>query len=95
MTSVVRRREHDDSGEYSDASQDIEHNNSGHVSTGSSHNSVNFRFGAKKYYGLLSLGRSRDGMSISFSYIEVTNWAPLTETPPMCLDFNFRNFAAT
>lgn len=28
MTSVVRRREHDDSGEYSDASQDIEHNNS-------------------------------------------------------------------
>ncbi|KAJ8710012.1 hypothetical protein PYW07_009378 [Mythimna separata] len=29
MTSVARRREHEDSGEYSDASQDIEHNNSG------------------------------------------------------------------
>ncbi|KAL0861704.1 hypothetical protein ABMA27_009186 [Loxostege sticticalis] len=29
MTSVVRRRDHDDSGEYSDASQDIEQNNSG------------------------------------------------------------------
>ncbi|XP_072948229.1 uncharacterized protein [Epargyreus clarus] len=29
MTSVARRREQDDSGEYSDASQDIEQNNSG------------------------------------------------------------------
>ncbi|XP_063897480.1 protein CASC3 isoform X2 [Helicoverpa armigera] len=29
MTSVARRREHEDSGEYSDASQEIEHNNSG------------------------------------------------------------------
>lgn len=32
MTSVARRREHDDSGEFSDASQDIEQNNSGNVS---------------------------------------------------------------
>lgn len=95
MTSVVRRREHEDSGEYSDASQDIEHSNSANVSTEARRNSLNFRFGAKKYYTLLSLERSRDGMSISFSYIEVTNWAPLTETPPMCLDFNFRNVDAT
>ncbi|XP_023937180.2 putative mediator of RNA polymerase II transcription subunit 12 [Bicyclus anynana] len=29
MTSVARRRDPDDSGEYSDTSQDIEHNNSG------------------------------------------------------------------
>ncbi|XP_041972582.1 protein CASC3-like isoform X3 [Aricia agestis] len=29
MTTVANRQEHDDSGEYSDASQDIEHNNSG------------------------------------------------------------------
>ncbi|XP_026728072.1 uncharacterized protein LOC113494119 isoform X2 [Trichoplusia ni] len=28
MTSVTRRREHEDSGEYSDASQEIELNNS-------------------------------------------------------------------
>lgn len=47
MTSMARRRDHEDSEEYSDASQDIEHNNSGHVSTVTSHNSVNFRFGAK------------------------------------------------
>lgn len=56
MTSVARRQEHEESDEYSDASQDIEHNNSAHVSTESIHNSTNFRFGAKSItaYFLLS-----------------------------------------
>lgn len=52
MTSVARAREQDDSGEYSDASQDIENSNSLNVSFDC--HQLYFRFGAKSITGILS-----------------------------------------
>lgn len=62
MTSVARRREQDDSGEYSDASQDIEQNNLGNVSWTIivvTINGLNFHFGAKSIAVAHFLPRNR------------------------------------
>ncbi|KPJ10827.1 hypothetical protein RR48_01183 [Papilio machaon] len=82
MTSVVRRREQDDSGEFSDASQDNDRSNSVNVSSMVRQRPArrkDFHVGGKRIATTLSPARSRAGMFISFRFIEVTVWAPLTK----------------
>lgn len=73
MTSVARRQDHD-SGDYSDASHpEIEHDRSGNVSFAGERVAIELRtfvlaLKVSRYF----LPRSRVGMSISFSSIEVT-----------------------